>query len=1533
MKTSILKKAKRMLSMLLALLTVCSCVPVYVLANDAASAGGSLPFGDVAEGKWYTEGVKFCYANGVVSGVTANTFEPSTNLSRGMFVVMLAAAVDADLTTYAGKTSFKDVKTTSWYANAVEWAYKNGYVSGIGEGYFSPKTDITREQMCVLLTAYMKKNEYTVVLNNGVLNKFTDTSKISSWAKEGVIYAVSAGLMSGTTDTTVSPKVVITRAQATTIMMQFLRNYYYGERCLHSGMSEATCTEYGQCADCGMKSSLPLGHDMDNGRCTRCGYSDTASQCPHSDMTAAAAKKATCTEPGNIDYWHCAECGKYFADANATAGITLEDTVIKALGHTVVIDPAKAPTETETGLTEGSHCSVCNEVIVAQEIVPFLGGYAVTYNIATGNSSMYIAAQDLDSAISNEKRRYLSDKGLTELPELSLDGYQFLGWYNAPPENSNAVQVKEIPVGSVGNYVLYAHWYEYTYDITYKLYQTPLAPITDEKYLTYTVSKGKVDLPNPDLYNYIFLGWYTDDGTEVTEIPAGTTGDITLNAYWTSKRNWTKAVEKLEAPIVLENSDDGVIYFAYEIGTIENVPLSDAIWTIQSVAGLAQQKSETVSTTISQEQATSIAKTISNTTVDSASWTLSNDWNDVTEVSEEWAEQNGMTKEEANTQTKSASGTYSFTASDGGTSTTTNTDGTTTVDYASQNYTHGNSAEFSVKINPTFTTNIHGKGDVLVAGLEMDTTYEFSNEFGASYEQHQETTEHTGTDTTTVDTTVVADSTTWNNSSTASQTKQASESTSVKSALSSIISNTKGYGKSYSTGGENSESQGFSSTDSQSTNSSSTLTYFTSETKTTTTTYSTDGKSEGCYRLVVAGTVHVFAVVGYDVATRSFFAYTYNVLDDKTYEFLDYSPTLNFDDYENGALPFEIPYDVYEYVNHKMAMTDGLLFRTNTTNGTATVAGYIGTDTDITVPSYFTSGNTAYKVVGLSANAFAGKNIRSISLGKYITELPDGAFKNCTELEQISGRFKTIGAEAFSGCTSLENFNISSITTAIGENAFAGVESLYVSALNENSALTRALAKNPAADPETLLAEARAMTQSLVDSAVNSGAQNVILDISEITDGTVLIIDVPEIESFELNGGFKAYDDLKLSSKAATTAIKEITVHNCTRIPLEISSQRLNLDAVSVEGTGFVMLMSAIKPTISLTRDSRLISLEKEAVIWRDPVIISEITDNTIGTMDIIGNVYVCGEIEGLDSIIIDGREIPITNSEFENYIKGVYTITFDANGGNVDVTEKAVFYGLAYGELPIPTQAYHTFDGWFTQDGTPVTAETIMKEPKNITLVAHWTQNDASDWILESELPANAQIVNEKWTYDLTTNITSSSSSVSGYTLYDSKWVWGSYGAWSNWSSVFVEGGETRQVENRTVVDQEAYTNYKYYIYRSKAGYSYGVYNYYGGASHGYCTVYDEINIRYPLPVYNSSLGLYGPFDSAMFAHSYDSYWFYSGSNYVPAVTHTEYRFRDRSKVYTYYHTKTEAKESFSEVSGSDEITNVQKWVQYIAM
>ena len=108
--------------------------------------------------------------------------------------------------------------------------------------------------------------------------------------------------------------------------------------------------------------------------CEEQGYTTHTCACDHSYVdnyvdalghteVVDAAKAPTCTETGLTEGKHCSVCGE----------VIVAQTVVDALGHTAVIDAAVAPTCTATGLTEGKHCGVCGTVIVAQTVVDALG--------------------------------------------------------------------------------------------------------------------------------------------------------------------------------------------------------------------------------------------------------------------------------------------------------------------------------------------------------------------------------------------------------------------------------------------------------------------------------------------------------------------------------------------------------------------------------------------------------------------------------------------------------------------------------------------------------------------------------------------------------------------------------------------------------------------------------------------------------------------------------------------------------------------------------------------------------------------------------------------------------------------------------------------------------------------------------------------------------------------------------------------------------------------------------------------------------
>lgn len=1241
-------------------------------------------------------------------------------------------------------------------------------------------------------------------------------------------------------------------------------------------------------------------------------------------FTATAYQAPTCTEEGHIAYWYCASCGKYFSDADGLHEISKLNITLAATGHSVVIDPAVEATTTQAGATEGSHCSVCQTVLAAQNTIPQIqkDEYQIIYRINPTNDA-YLASVEITNP---NPATYTGDKKIT-LDECNVAGYKFEGWYDG--SGSSATRITAIQKGETGTIYLYAHWTKETYTITFD----NSSLLDDDTSKTYTVDTGAV-LPTPSVDRYVFLGWTDDSDNIVTRISAGTTGNITLHANWTSKRNLAKPVSKLDDPIIVEDTDNGQIMFVYEIGQIENVPLY-TLQELTSAGGVVSVHSNTVTNSISTTDATTIAETIDKATTDSTAWTLSEDWNTTTHLDEKVLEEHGRTIEDSTTLGKTSSNTYTLSTSeyddtvvktvDGTTATTTEYDTTTkngretwesqanlsVSDSTSAKYTE--SAKVSAEAGASYGP-LSAKVDASVSSsAEISTDSSVNASLGSTI-AHENTSEtKTGSDKVTVEdkTTTTTSDKGWTKNSSSSSSSSNSFTQTQAETISELISTEKSYGSSYANGGGRSDSASWVSSSGTSNQYASTLTYFSSEQTTTTTSYTINGEKDGSYRLVLAGIVHVFGVVIYDVASAQYTVSTYDVLDDYTYQYIDYSATsaAMFDDNENAVLSFEVPYFVSDYVNGRIIETEGLVYDTET----GTVVGYTGSNTTVVIPEYISVDNrdgtkSAVTIRHISATAFQGNtSIKNVLLSSYIREIPDSAFRGCTSLKGIIGsEIAYIGSNAFAGCTSLDAFKVATTVTSIGENAFEGAQSITV-------------------NPENL---------DVVQAAIHSGAKNIKINVSAISNAlNGATLEIPDtVETFELQGGKQTISDLKIKSDAQTTILNGITITDCTRIPMEISSSTLSLRSVSVEGPSYVLLMKNAA-TVELYNQNKLISDSGKAIVCKD-MLLGKVADagNVDCTLNVSGNVYICGSVTGDGKLnVTNGEIISITEDEFSKYIQGTFSITFDANGGTMDDTVVTAFCGTAIGELPVPTKDYYDFAGWYTvpegeEGGELVDRNTVFASVEDKTLYAHWQEGEVSDWVLASELPEDAQVVDTKYSFTHRYYAESSSSTKSGWTRYDTKRTsWGATQGpvYSNPSN------GTRNVWSESYVTSSNYkTVYHYYRYASQN-------NDTGGDSsnskYGDCIYYREIVLDYEL---SSGVNQYGTTYYKYYYNGVNYKWYFKCNPYTTQQWVSDNygtRWYYQEPVYTYYFYQDVAEEAATCPEGND-YTNIQTWVQYRA-
>ncbi len=176
-------------------------------------------FDDVPEDHWADKAIHNAAALELVKGVGNNKFDMVAPMSRGSLATVLHR-LSQGKTDY--ETTFQDVAQGKFYTEGVAWAAKVKVVTGYTEDIFAPEDVITREQLAVMLARYAKLIGMDTKADAKALDQFADGENTGSWAVNGVAWCVENGILQGKGGNVLDPTTNVTRAEVAVMLDRFI---------------------------------------------------------------------------------------------------------------------------------------------------------------------------------------------------------------------------------------------------------------------------------------------------------------------------------------------------------------------------------------------------------------------------------------------------------------------------------------------------------------------------------------------------------------------------------------------------------------------------------------------------------------------------------------------------------------------------------------------------------------------------------------------------------------------------------------------------------------------------------------------------------------------------------------------------------------------------------------------------------------------------------------------------------------------------------------------------------------------------------------------------------------------------------------------------------------------------------------------------------------------------------------------------------------------------------------------------------------
>jgi len=177
-------------------------------------------FNDILPAAWYFNAVMYVYANDIMLGVADGSFAPNTTLTRAMMVTILyRLAGEPD----AGNLDnpFADVREGLWYTDAIKWAYAEGVTTGATAATFEPMRPVSKQELAAFIARDQEATDRVPapVLADF---EWPDFDSVAGWAKEYVGVLTAQNLFRDIPDDNFEPTSDATRAMVAAVLARWL---------------------------------------------------------------------------------------------------------------------------------------------------------------------------------------------------------------------------------------------------------------------------------------------------------------------------------------------------------------------------------------------------------------------------------------------------------------------------------------------------------------------------------------------------------------------------------------------------------------------------------------------------------------------------------------------------------------------------------------------------------------------------------------------------------------------------------------------------------------------------------------------------------------------------------------------------------------------------------------------------------------------------------------------------------------------------------------------------------------------------------------------------------------------------------------------------------------------------------------------------------------------------------------------------------------------------------------------------------------